>query len=592
MIEKEKVIIHGHESGRNAGCPLKNAPQSGAAALAFLLLLSVSAHPSRARAQDEVIGPEPAPIEEAVDGAGKDTTAPKYEIPAPPPAGETAAEPVEVKETPALSPEPAPDEGAAAPAVTEEKKGEPASGDASPPDEGKTKEEAAPSFEKGFRFGSYGRMGFGTTEEGRAVKSYHIANHPPRLFESNYVEVDLGYVLDAAPDRYIKVLMTTAFMANFFHYSGSPDIEMAVRNLYLEVKGYLAELLTVWAGSRMYRGDDIYLVDLWPMDNLNTIGGGVMIRPGLWDFRLHFGVNRLADSFQYQEISVAADPFEPKSVVFMDRQRFIVSAKATRYFLLRKDDWNKGVKVSLYGEYHTLPDGYLYREDIPPEKLPADHGWLIGLQGGVWGLAEDSFLNLWLRASGGLASYGEFAVPFGVNAEKKTARARDFLVGLSENFEFGVGGLLAGAYLRYFRDADPNVYDLDDYWEGVFVLRLQFYPMEMLHLALEVGESFRRTTGLASTTPEFDPESGSFTPPKHETPSVTHAALMFIFSPLGKGTLKRPQIRLIGAMQAPNTAARHLYPKEDIRAGGSSLKDNLIWYMGIQAEWWFNSSYG
>ena len=29
-------------------------------------------------------------------------------------------------------------------------------------------------------------------------------------------------------------------------------------------------LMGIWAGSRMYRGDDIYLLDFWPLDNLNT----------------------------------------------------------------------------------------------------------------------------------------------------------------------------------------------------------------------------------------------------------------------------------------------------------------------------------
>ena len=26
----------------------------------------------------------------------------------------------------------------------------------------------------------------------------------------------------------------------------------------------------------MYRGDDVYLFDFWPLDNLNTVGGGAM----------------------------------------------------------------------------------------------------------------------------------------------------------------------------------------------------------------------------------------------------------------------------------------------------------------------------
>ena len=460
-----------------------------------------------------------------------------------------------------------------------------------PPRKDKDETAAKPMIEKGFKFGSYGRVGFGTTEEGRAAKSYRFVGHPPRLFESSYVEVDLSYVLASAPKKYIKVLMTTAFMANLFHYSGISDMDIAVRNLYLETKGYFADWLTLWVGSRMYRGDDIYLVDYWPMDNLNTIGAGAIFHPGLWDFRLHVGVNRLDDDFQYQEITVSADRFEPRTVIFMDRQRFIVSLKGTRHILSKKNDWTKGGKVSLYGEFHSMAEGYYYQEEEPPEKLPADYGWMFGAQGGMWGFGEGQFLNIWLRVAGGLAAYGELAVPFGLDSAKKSGRAREVVVGLSENFEFSRGGLLAGGYFRYFKDADPNVYDLDDYIEGVFILRLQIYMTNMLHLALEVGESFKRTTGLSSTTPEFDDETGGFSPPKHETPSVTHIGLMFVLSPLGRGTLTRPQIRILGALQAPNAAARHLYPDEDIRSGGGGTMNNLIWYMGVQAEWWFNSSY-
>jgi hypothetical protein len=541
-------------------------------AMLALLLLAVP-FPVDAQDEDEVIGPEatvPSPPPEPLPAPGP---VPEPEQPPPPPVEESAA-----AVQPPPEPQPVKDEAAG---KTVEKAGK------------KDGEEPQPAagIKKGFTFGSYGRMGFGTTEEGRSVKPFEIVGHPPRLFEGNYVEVDLSYILDSAPDRYIKVLLTTAFMANFFHYSGSPDVDLAVRNLYIEVKGYLAPWLTVWAGSRMYRGDDIYLVDFWPMDMLNTIGGGLVFTPGPWEFKVHVGVNRLDDSYQVQQIQVAADLFEPRTVLFMDRQRFIVSLKGTRYFLFREGDWSKGAKVSVYGEFHSLPDGYYYREDQPAEKLASDCGWLVGAQGGVWGLVKNSFFNLWVRGSGGLASYGELSVPFGLDADKRTTRARDFLVGLSGNFEFGVGGLLGGAYLRYFRDADPNVYDLDDYWEGVLVARLQFYLIDMVHLALEVGEAFRRTTGLAQELPVFDPDTGSFKPPPHEVPSVTHAALMLIFSPPGKGTLTRPQIRLIGALQAPNAASRHLYPDEDIRSGGRKMKDNLFWTMGLQAEWWFNSSY-
>ena len=58
--------------------------------------------------------------------------------------------------------------------------------------------------------------------------------------------------------------------------------EMAVRNLYGEVQNVFAKDLSFWAGSRMVRGDDIYLLDYWALDNLNLYGpgGGAGVKAG------------------------------------------------------------------------------------------------------------------------------------------------------------------------------------------------------------------------------------------------------------------------------------------------------------------------
>ena len=45
-----------------------------------------------------------------------------------------------------------------------------------------------------------------------------------------------------------------------------------MRNLYAQGT---YDNITMWAGSRMYRGDDIYLLNWWPLDNQNTVGGGI-----------------------------------------------------------------------------------------------------------------------------------------------------------------------------------------------------------------------------------------------------------------------------------------------------------------------------
>jgi len=84
--------------------------------------------------------------------------------------------------------------------------------------------------------------------------------------------------------------------------------------------------LAVWAGARMYRGDDIYLLDFWPLDSLNTYGGGVAVRPGRSEAAVHVGMNRLdGDDFQVQTVTLAVpDGVAGEEVLFLDDNRLNV----------------------------------------------------------------------------------------------------------------------------------------------------------------------------------------------------------------------------------------------------------------------------
>lgn len=71
------------------------------------------------------------------------------------------------------------------------------------------------------------------------------------------------------------MLFTFALFGPYAHYDGDfVDQSMAVRNLYVRMANLSQTLdgLSLWAGSRMYRGDDIYLLEWWPLDELNTVG--------------------------------------------------------------------------------------------------------------------------------------------------------------------------------------------------------------------------------------------------------------------------------------------------------------------------------
>ena len=72
------------------------------------------------------------------------------------------------------------------------------------------------------------------------------------------------------------MVFVPAYSGDLFHFTGNFSQNFAIRNAYAEVENLGISGLSLWAGSRMYRGDDIYLLNFWPLDNLNTIGGGVV----------------------------------------------------------------------------------------------------------------------------------------------------------------------------------------------------------------------------------------------------------------------------------------------------------------------------
>jgi len=426
----------------------------------------------------------------------------------------------------------------------------------------------------GFRFGTYGRVGLsGDLQHGSMGRSVNVVSHGPRLEEPPYVELDLGYLFERAGSNIpsFRVVSTLAFLEDFFHYNGRFDARIALRNLFVEATNVLTPHLSLWVGSRMYRGDDIYLLDYWPLDNLNTLGGGAGLTLGHTRLDLHAGVNRLEDDYQFQTIEVPDPRIGTDAVVVLDRQRTVVSLRATHQLphLLGP----ASVKVMLYGEVHHIPSGTLRREPDYREALPSDLGWVAGTQLGLWGLGQNGSANLWLRAAGGLAAYGEMAIPFGQGSDKRSTDAREVVLALSANYERGLLGLMAGGYLRYFRDADGIVDDPDDGWEYVAALRPHLFFNRYLQGVFELSYQGRRPNGL-------DPDSQS-----HLVPGVFKFSVIPTLS-WDRGTYSRPQLRLVYTVSYLDQGAQLSFPREDPRRGVA-----VHHFLGAQVEWWYNSSY-
>jgi len=129
----------------------------------------------------------------------------------------------------------------------------------------------------GFDFGSYGRIGVGSDGRGHEGYSTNVVSHGSRLEEAPYLELNFYYSRSVGGDshRRWRVVLVPAFAGgDLFHYSGDFTSHIAIRNAYAETQNLGFDGLQLWAGSRMYRGDDIYLFDYLPLDNQNTVGGG------------------------------------------------------------------------------------------------------------------------------------------------------------------------------------------------------------------------------------------------------------------------------------------------------------------------------
>ncbi|MCZ7680979.1 MAG: alpha-amylase family glycosyl hydrolase [Sandaracinaceae bacterium] len=321
------------------------------AALAVLAAASVALAQTDAPPGEPPPG-EPEPSEPAGDGAGEDV--PWYRRGASPPP-EPAPEPTPPQPAPEPAAEPAQDEPA---------------------------EPAEEAHRGDFYFGSYGRVVVASDLEGRTGRQSNITAWGPRVDEiDTYAEIELRRE-DHFAGIDTQIVATIAYGGPIFHFDGEFSERIAIRNLFAETRNILTRGLAVWAGSRMWRGDDIYLFNFWPLDNLNMIGGGLRYAlEEIGELSIAGGLAQPNDPFQRQEILVPARAgFIPDTVVFLDRPRLVLAAKLTWWPLGRSA--RDGAKGILYYEQHILPAGERRSEEGFVEPLPEDLGWAIGAQVG------------------------------------------------------------------------------------------------------------------------------------------------------------------------------------------------------------------
>jgi len=438
--------------------------------------------------------------------------------------------------------------------------------------------------DEGFRFGSYGRVIAGTDLRGGKPEQIKIVAHAPRIVEPSYLELETSYGFVTEHGVQIRPLVTLAFDGTLFHETGQFDARPALRNMFVEAK--MSPEWSAWVGSRMYRGDDIYLFDYWPLDDINTVGGGGLWhkdlreqpgdRPHFVEVAVHGGENRLLVPFQYQQIDVANPVQGATTVNQLNRQRLIASASAAYVTSPAGLGW--GLKAKVHGEVHELGSGSYKRDDGTFEKLPADGGFLVGAELSAFDLSNGKLgyrrhLNLYARYATGLASFDELAPPTSFGADLKTTKANELTFGLSGNWDAAYGNMMVGALSRRFIDATGNAEDPNNGWEYAIDARPLGRFARDWFAGADISYQARFPQGLNPITL------------RAEDPAAFEVAPMIVYSPVGPSAYDRPQLRLVLNAAHLNQAALDDYVPDDPRHAHA-----WQYFFGVQAEWWFNSS--
>jgi len=443
--------------------------------------------------------------------------------------------------------------------------------------------------DKGYRFGSYGRVLAGTDLRGGAPEGILIVAHGPRVVEDSYLELDSSYGFITPTGVKLRPVVTLAFDGTLFHDTGVFDATPALRNLFLDAQ--VNDHITLWAGSRMYRGDDIYLFDYWPLDNQNTVGAGAFYyahpRPhDTLDVAVHGGVNRLIEptDYQYQTIQVANPEQGAVSVLQLNRQRMVASTTVS--YLIDNGAENLSYKFKLHAQLQHIDSGTRAtgcdatgQNCDGTQALPADSGFLIGAEVSLFGLAPKELgyrrhLNLFARYAKALAAFDELSPPTSFGTDLKTTNASELSFGASGNWDFRYGNVMFGALSRKFVDASgEEMGNFNDGWEYAIDARPLYRVMPNWFVGADLSYQAKFPEGLNPYTE------------RAEDASVLQIAPMVVFSPMGPSAYDRPQIRFVYRAAHLDQGALDLYVPDDARHLHA-----WQYYLGVQAEWWFNST--
>jgi maltoporin len=436
--------------------------------------------------------------------------------------------------------------------------------------------------------GSYGRVGVDWNFEnggsiGRRLNLNNMGSIGGRLEEQDYLEVvpNFNWIPKEGDSTRIyaqlRLSMYSTSVASFGNSTSTSlgGLAFAMPEMYVEARNIRGSGVSIWAGARLYRGEDVHIADHFYFNDHSGQGFGV-----------EFGKTRLAALFvSSTDTTSTVPPYfylniktgTPSTAL---RQRVVLTAE-------QDFEINESNDITLLGEFHRMADadGEIEIDSVEQEfNFPSDYGLVLGIRHRhrIKSKRPGSFNHFSLRYGTGIANGGDG----GLSRTWLTYGAPD---SLKQNFQGAYSWAVVNHMLLNFSEkytmngyvifthskgaADTNDRANTFFGREVFNrkydftvgVRNQHYLSDYFHLLTEVHYSQRRD----GTNPWASMLKFSVAP---------------VYVPTGeRDTWARPHLRFV------ISAARYNdYAQESLYSPYLEFTGAREWgyYFGVKAEWW------
>lgn len=444
------------------------------------------------------------------------------------------------------------------------------------------------STNKQVSIGSYGRAGVDWSFEnggsiGRRLNLNNMGSIGGRLEEQDYLEVAPNFHFTPKEGdstliyAQIRLSMYSTGVSSFANSTSSSigGLAFSMPEIFVEARNIKNSGVSLWAGSRLYRGPDVHIADHFYFNDHSGAGFGV-----------EFKNTRLSTVFVASTDTTATLP----PYFYLNIKTGTPSAALRqRVVVVGEQDFeiNDNNGITLLGEFHRMADadGEVDVDSVATAyNFPSDHGFVVGVkhEHKIKRLKGGSFNDFSLRYGTGIANGGDgglsktwltFGAPDTIAQNFQGAYSLALVNHTVLNFseKYTMNGYVIMTNSKGAADTDglsktyfgKEVYNRKfDFTVGI---RNEHYISDYFHLLTEVHYS-QRKDGI------------------NPWASMLKFSVAPVYVPTGeRDTWARPHLRFVASAARYND-----YAMESLYSPYLEFTGSRRWgyYFGVKVEWW------